>query len=151
MTCLSVPKDTRQLHDSSLPPSGSGFWLVWHGWKRGINPTLVMHWLPFSHSEHESVQKCVCIQTITLDTHEEHVRSACRHTAPSDAGTSPKLLQRDALLFSPTLFLLYNKASLLPKEITAIIRFISTVSCHSATGSSKCQSAHWTIKVNGCS
>lgn len=33
-------KTSGSCRDSSLPPSGSGFWLMWHGWKPGINPTL---------------------------------------------------------------------------------------------------------------
>lgn len=114
---------------TSLPPSGSGFWLVWQGWKPGINLTL--WWCtgcPLATVNirvFRSVSASKPPHWIHMGNRQgllqAHCSQQCRRISKAPT-------QRDALLSSPTLFLLFNKASLLPKEITAIIRFISTVS-----------------------
>lgn len=112
-----------------------------------------MHCLPFKHSDLESVQKHVWLHTITLDTDRQQVRSASRHTAPGGAGTSPKLLHREMLcspLSTPISFF-SNETSPLPKEIRQLLGSSAIYLPSRSLGISKCQSAHWTIKVDGCS
>lgn len=96
-----------------------------------------LHWLPFSHSDHEGGPTG---------------RVCCRHTAPSSTGTSPRFPHRDgsALLLTSSSFISVKVSPPKRDDNSHYLAHQQQICLHSS-GSSKCQPAHGATKATDCS